>query len=616
MMASSIYSSRLPWQVSAAFLLCVFTLVLFDVGYMARSTHQVASRDRLERTVSAAHALDTLQALMVDAETGVRGFGIVGRATMLEPYDAARTRYRAALDNVGSLTSDDSVQQLNLTELRRLVETKWSMLDSSVQAIAKGPGSDAPGEAAFDARETSGKIAMDAIRAQVSRMLNREGLIQAERETMFQRALLTTRLAVGLATILALVFLCLLYWGLRQYLGLRARAESELSASEEKYRILTEVSPQIIWRANLSGALTYCNRQWMDYTGLTLEESMTRGSASVVHLDDQPGATAAWKTAVARVSPFEVEVRLRRASDQSYRWHLARARPLLDVGGNPVAWLGAAMDIDDRKRIEIALDLFNSALAMQVAERTEALEERSHQLRALNQNLIRVSEMERIRLARELHDELGAHLSVAQMDLTLISRGLASLGREDMSALTLRLAQTLNATTQISRRIISDLRPVKIIELGLAGALDSYCAEFERTSGIPCERNFPAVMPELVEEASVALFRIVQESLSNIVKYAHAEHIQLAMRVTSRYLELSIRDDGKGMSLEESRKKGSHGIIGIRERAEAFGGSLRIEQGIASHGTGLVITFALAHVATDSPDRAILTRAEAVMPSL
>jgi PAS domain S-box-containing protein len=594
-------AARMPWHILAAVLLCVAIIIALVLGFLAMSANQIAARDRLEATVAATHALDRVQALIVDAETATRGYALLGRDVMLEPYVNARKRFPAALEDLVRLTADDPAQSSNLEVLRGLADDKWSILSATIESVRKsGALKPAVTETTVDA---PGKVIMDAIRARVSLMQVRESEIQAGLAAIFQRAVLYTRLTVLLASGLALVAIFTLYWATKRYLRLRLRAESELRASEERYRVLTEVSPQIIWMADAKGEMTFCNRQWVDYTGLTLEQTIAVGAASVVHEDDRAHVIATWKSAIDRHEPFESEVRLRRGSDNAYRWHLSRARPVSGFEDRTSTWLGAALDIDDRKMIEIALDEFNITLAEQVEERTAELKERTSQLKALNQNLIRVAENERSRLARELHDELGAHLSVAMMDLAIISRQLAETNRADISALARRLTETLNATTQISRRIIADLRPVMIRELGLAGALDAYCAQFELTTAIPCTRLFPEPLEPMVEEAGIALFRIVQESLSNIVKYAKASEVQLELRQTEAYVELSIRDDGAGMAPEAPIKRGTHGLLGIRERAEAFGGTLRITRGLHERGTGIVVTLALDQIVLADADR-------------
>ncbi len=614
---------KLPWLAIAAVVLCVVFIAVLDLGYLSMSRTQAEARDRLESASSLIQALSRLQALMVDAETATRGYALVGRAEMLQPYYHAKAGYREELAAVGALVGDDSAQQKNLDALRGLVDDKWAILAATIDAFSKTADSSTPTptrsatpiasanptpsttpnasptptESTVDA---PGRIVMDAIRNQVADMIQQQTQVAARLSSEYQRGIFYTRFIVLAASLLALLALVALWWAMRRYMILRARADAKLRASEERYRILTEVAPQISWMADASGQMTFCNKKWIEYTGLTLQQTMKAGALSVVHHDDRKDAIDQWKRAIAANRPFEAEVRLRQASDGAYRWHLARAQPLQEPSGKPLAWFGAAIDIDDRKAVELALDQFNASLAEQVAERTATIEERSTQLKALNRHLVNVTEKERARLARELHDELGAHLSVAMMDLTMVSRRLSASDRSDaaeLATLAARLTETLKATTQIGRRIVSDLRPAMLNDLGLAGSLDGYCVQFEETTGIQCERLLPDDLPPIVEEAGIAIFRIVQESLSNIVKYAKATRVRLALELEHEFLYLKIQDDGIGMNDDSTSKKGSYGLIGIRERAEAFGGSLQLTEGLDGRGTGMMVTFAWPQIA-------------------
>jgi len=125
---------------------------------------------------------------------------------------------------------------------------------------------------------------------------------------------------------------------------------SALSISERRYQILLEAIPQMVWSANAEGRVEYANRRWFDYTGLALEEAVYVGWDRLVHPEDRERTAAAWNQASASGSEFEIEHRVRRASDGSYRWHLVRAVPLRTSAGEITNWLGACTEIEDQKQ--------------------------------------------------------------------------------------------------------------------------------------------------------------------------------------------------------------------------------------------------------------------------
>lgn len=132
------------------------------------------------------------------------------------------------------------------------------------------------------------------------------------------------------------------------------KANSALRASEERYRLFTEVSPQIIWSSRSDGLINYCNLYWKEYTGLTAEETYAEGWARAVHPDDHERAVAAWRAAAQNGDSYEVEMRFRRASDGMYRWFLARGLPLRE-DSKITRWLGTALDIHDRREASESL---------------------------------------------------------------------------------------------------------------------------------------------------------------------------------------------------------------------------------------------------------------------
>ena len=169
------------------------------------------------------------------------------------------------------------------------------------------------------------------------------------------------------------------------------QAAVDLQASEERYRTLADSMPQIVWTANPDGSLDYYNQQWIDYTGMTLEQTLGWGWQPVLHPDDLEECLKRWSRAVETGESYETEYRFKRASDGAYRWHLGRATPALDEDGRITKWYGACTDIEEQKRTEQALQdnqrqvqKLNAELELRVIERTAELAAANKELEAFS----------------------------------------------------------------------------------------------------------------------------------------------------------------------------------------------------------------------------------------
>ena len=233
----------------------------------------------------------------------------------------------------------------------------------------------------------------------------------------------------------------------------------------------------------------------------------------------------------------------------------------------------------DRERAENALRESNQVLNVQVEQRTAELTE-------LSQHLLRVSEEEKAKLARELHDTLGSNLTAINMDLNWIQRRLPEVPREIKERLQ-RVMQMLTETVELKHEVIEGLRPSHLDNLGLAFAMKSHCREFTRRTGLPCEVEVQEDFDDLDPAWSIAFYRIAQESLTNITKHAQASRVRMALIREQGGIRLRIVDDGVGLAEESLTKPKSHGIVGMRERMRQMGGTFQIRR--PEEGTGTVV---------------------------
>ncbi len=221
--------------------------------------------------------------------------------------------------------------------------------------------------------------------------------------------------------------------------------------------------------------------------------------------------------------------------------------------------------------------------------------EQSHQnLRRLAAHADQIKEGERKRIAREIHDDLGQNLLALRIEADM----LATRTRERHPRLHERARSTLSqidATIKSVRQIINDLRP-NVLDLGLSAAVEWQIAEFRRRTGIACELVAEPKDVTLGDHAATAFFRILQESLSNIVRHAHATNVRVELSSNGRLLTMTVIDNGIGLGARERGKAGSFGLVGIEERINILGGSFSISS-TDGEGTTVCVSVPLSDVA-------------------
>ena len=222
----------------------------------------------------------------------------------------------------------------------------------------------------------------------------------------------------------------------------------------------------------------------------------------------------------------------------------------------------------------------------------EALSRSEEQLRALTTRLQQAREEEAMRIARELHDQLGRCLAAMKMDVDGIERGLAGAAAEaDLGALTekvRRMNETLDETVYTVRRIAAELRPGVLDDLGLSAAIEWQARDFQRRSGVSCVVRAPEEDLPLSRDQATALFRIFQESLTNVARHAKATKVWVNLSKEEAAVVLQVEDDGVGISSARLAERHSLGLLGMRERVAAFGGEIELA-GMPGQGTAVVV---------------------------
>jgi PAS domain S-box-containing protein len=393
----------------------------------------------------------------------------------------------------------------------------------------------------------------------------------------------------------------------------RKLAEQILRDSEERFRLLVQgVQEYAIFQLDPMGHVVSWNAGAERLKGYGSEEVIGKHFSVFYPQEDQMNDKAQGLLAkAARYGQSEDEGwRIRK--DGSRFWANVVITALRDPKENLLGFAKFTRDTTEKRDKEEALTKAKELLELRVEQRTAVLTrvnnelrteiaDREHaeeqlrrslgQLRALASRLQSVREEERTAIAREIHDELGQACTAIKMDLALIGRRLTKK-QTQLRAKVDSSVQLVDSTIVTLRRIASELRPRTLDDLGLQAALESQAQEFESRTGIRCSVTLPLEPLTLDGDRSTAIFRIFQESLTNVARHAHATRVEARLERENDRLIFQVFDNGSGFDPEEAKVRKSLGLVGMQERALLLNGDLRIE-GMPGAGTTLTLTIPL-----------------------
>ncbi len=273
-----------------------------------------------------------------------------------------------------------------------------------------------------------------------------------------------------------------------------------------------------------------------------------------VHPEDREFVDRAWRAAVAGAA-YDIVHRIVAAGQ--VKWVRQRAELEYAADGTLLRGLGTTQDITELKRNE------------------EALLRSRQNLRELAAHHEKIREEERTRIAREIHDELGQYLTALRMDAAMLKIRFGA-DHPELGQHVAGMKKTIDTTIGAVRNLATSLRP-GALDMGLVSAAEWLLSGFEERTRVRCRLHAPQEQLELDEERATAAFRILQESLTNIARYAQATEVDVRIEWVDGILEMDIRDNGVGFDNAEVRKRKTFGLMGMRERALQFGGESRID---------------------------------------
>jgi len=335
----------------------------------------------------------------------------------------------------------------------------------------------------------------------------------------------------------------------------RKRAEEELRKSEGKFRAIFDNTSDGMFLVELKARKFFlCNATCATMLGYTQEEFLNLDIADIHPREDLPFIYEQIGKFTKGEQGIRGDIRFKRKDGSIFVVDLSPA--LLTIAEKEYLVI-SFRDITERKRAE------------------DKLRKSYEQLHQFAVHLQSAREEERSRIAREIHDELGQALTGLKFDISWIGKKLPE-GTGELESKTKEMGKLIDGTIQMVRRISSELRPGVLDRLGLAAAIEWQVQEFQNRTGIRCTLSPNFEDMRLDRDRATAVFRILQEALTNVARHANATAVNVSLRFESGNLILEVRDDGKGIPESALLDPKSLGLLGMKERAFAFGGRVNI----------------------------------------
>lgn len=375
-----------------------------------------------------------------------------------------------------------------------------------------------------------------------------------------------------IAPIVVVIFIqTLLIIGLLWQRARKLRAEAILRESEERFRLVANTAPVLIWMAGVNKLCTYVNRPWLEFTGRSIDEELGTRWTDGIHHEDVSRCLDTYNQSFDRREPFRMEYRLRR-HDGDYRWVLDIGIPRFNPDSSFAGYIGSAIDVTERKEAEAALS-------------------------SVSRKLIEAQEQERVRIARELHDDINQRIALLSVTLEGITKQLPDS--------VMNVADSIQGLARDTMEIGNDIQVIShrlhsshLEYVGLAGAARSFCRELARQQNVKIVFSESGMERTVPHDIALCLYRVLQEALHNAVKHSGVERFVVELRGCTDDLQLVVRDSGAGFDTKSATNGQGLGLTSMRERVNLVNGTISISSSVAS-GTEVRVRIPMnANVAT------------------
>ncbi len=329
----------------------------------------------------------------------------------------------------------------------------------------------------------------------------------------------------------------------------RKRAEATLYESEERFRLVANTAPVMIWMSDQEKLCTYVNQSWLEFTGRSLEAEIGNGWIEGIHPADLAHCMDRYTTAFDRRESFQMQYRIRR-HDGEYMWILDQGVPRFNTDGSFAGYIGSCMDITERK----------------LAEET---------LAGMSRKLLEAQEQERTRIARELHDDVNQRLALLSIEIERIKE-VSPVTYGELRDQLDELGKRTSDISAVVQSLSHELHSSKLEYLGLVSAMRGFCKEFGGKHKVEIDfssEGMPATVPQ---EISICLFRVMQAGLQNALKHSGVRFFVVKLHGSSTEIQLIVRDSGVGFDSELARATQGLGLVSMQERVRLVNGTISI----------------------------------------
>ncbi len=348
------------------------------------------------------------------------------------------------------------------------------------------------------------------------------------------------------------------------------QSQIALLASEQRYRDVINNVKEVLFQTDKNANFLFLNPAWAEITGYEVNDSIGHSITEFIYIEDLQHFLHAFEAVIDRkVDACKQNIRIKTNSG-TIRWFEINKRLNLDETGKSIGTTGTLNDITERK----------------IAE--EAIVNTTRQLRQLAAHLQEVREEERTMIAREIHDELGQQLTVIKMDLSWLTERIMTdqpLVNDKLNGVSALLDNVIRTV----RRLSSELHPSLLDDLGLVATIDWHLHDFENRSGIKTEFSEPEEEPHLPPPVKTGLYRIFQESLTNVLRHAQATAVKISLTNHDGQIALTISDNGKGFDSALVYGKKTLGLLSMKERTMLMGGEYTVLSR-PGEGTTVIVT--------------------------